>query len=96
VPEGLYTDGAWLNKYLERRIDAARTADDSVDAFVPTADVDRLKSLWIKQAPPPQAQSYSSVEDSLEALLRSRSWRLTAPLRAVGHSLRALRKRVQA
>jgi hypothetical protein len=96
VPEGLYTDGAWLNKYLERRIDAARAANDPVEAFVPTADVDRLKTLWINRAPPPQARRYSSVEDSLEALLLSRSWRLTAPLRAAAQSLRALRNRAHA
>lgn len=94
VPEKLYADGAWLNDYFERRIAAARNANNEVDAFVPIADIDRLKSAWIDKAPPAQAQCHYSPEDVLESVLVSRSWRLTAPLRAVGR-LPVLRKRPQ-
>src|SRR5262249_37717580 len=95
VPEELYADGAWLNDYFERRIDAARYANDPIDAFVPVADIDRLKTAWICNAPPAQAQCHYSPEDVLESVLVSRTWRLTAPLRAVGR-LPALRKRPHA
>jgi hypothetical protein len=97
VPATLLTDGRWLCDYLQRRLDAARSATDTVDAFVPTADADRLMDAWaIKGLPPltmalPQWEDDSSIAElqsnlheirrERDALLKSTSWRITAPLR---------------
>jgi hypothetical protein len=97
VPATLLTDGRWLCDYLQRRLDAARSATDTVDAFVPTADADRLMDAWaLKGLPPltmalPQWEDDSSIAElqsnlheirrERDALLKSTSWRITAPLR---------------
>ena len=52
VPASLLTDGRWFHDYLQRRLDAARRASDPIDAFVPTADADRLMDAWIVKTPP--------------------------------------------
>jgi hypothetical protein len=99
VPARLLTDGRWLHDYLQRRLDAARSANDPIDAFVPTADADRLMDAWIISSPPPatmtslQWQDDPSIAELLanlhlvrrqrDALLESTSWRITAPLRLV-------------
>jgi hypothetical protein len=59
VPEVLFSDGRWLHGYLERRIDAARRGADPIEAFVPTADSDRLMEAWIAQAPRPVAVPFT-------------------------------------
>ena len=89
VPVSLLSDGQWLLDYFERRMDAARTGDDPVDAFVPIADADRLMDAWVARAPASAAVRFRS-SDAVEALrvklaeLRgSTSTRLTAPLRAL-------------
>jgi hypothetical protein len=38
VPQALWSEGAWLDDYLRRRIEAARATNDLVEAFVPVAD----------------------------------------------------------
>jgi hypothetical protein len=97
VPAKLLTDGRWLHDYLQRRVDAARSANNPIDAFVPTADADRLMDAWIISAPTPVAmaslqwQDDPSIAELLadrnrvrrerDALLKSTSWRITAPLR---------------
>ena len=97
VPAKLLTDGRWLHDYLQRRVDAARSANNPIDAFVPTADADRLMDAWIISAPTPvtmaslQWQDDPSIAELLadrnrvrrerDALLKSTSWRITAPLR---------------
>ena len=92
VPEALLADGRWLNDYLERRILAARTANDPVDAFVPIADINRLEQAWVGSAPSPRALTPEpSVEARLQAILQSRSWRATAPLRAATTAFRLWR-----
>jgi hypothetical protein len=55
VPASFFTDGRWLHDYLRRRLDAARSANSPIDAFVPTADMDRLMEAWIVKAPGPLA-----------------------------------------
>ena len=98
VPASLLTDGRWFHDYLQRRLDAARRASDPIDAFVPTADADRLMDAWIVKTPPlamgsPQGEDDPSVAELItnlkavrcerDALLKSTSWRITAPLRLV-------------
>lgn len=51
VPAPLLSDGRWLHDYFQRRLDAARSALDPIDAFVPTADADRLMDAWIVKTP---------------------------------------------
>jgi hypothetical protein len=53
VPATLLADGCWLRNYLQRRLDAARSAINPVDAFVPTAEADRLMDAWTIKAPAP-------------------------------------------
>ena len=98
VPASLLTDGRWFHDYLQRRLDAARRVSDPIDAFVPTADADRLMDAWIVKTPPlamasPQGEDDPSVAELItnlkavrcerDALLKSTSWRITAPLRLV-------------
>src|SRR5262249_55641770 len=99
VPGRLLTDGRWLHDYLQRRLDAARSANNPIDAFVPTADADRLMDAWSISAPTPATmtslewQDDPSIAELLanlhrirrqkDALLKSPSWRITAPLRLV-------------
>jgi hypothetical protein len=99
VPETLLTDGRWFHDYLQRRLDAARSATSPIDAFVPTADADRLMDAWTAKAPgsltmrPLQWEDDPSIAELLanlhdvrrerDALLKSTSWRITAPLRLV-------------
>jgi hypothetical protein len=101
VPAALFNDGRWLHDYLQRRLDAAKSATDPIDAFVPTADADRLMEAWIERAPRPEAtRSVVPLEDAelfeaardRDALLRSTSWRLTAPLRAVACGIMMMRQ----
>jgi len=112
VPQALWSEGAWLDDYLRRRIEAARTTNDLVEAFVPIADPDRLGQAWIRRAPRPVAEPYEPQDSLLreldvlrksqdglrreiDALRGSRSWRMTAPLRAMAQSVRGLRGRFQ-
>ena len=99
VPATLLTDGHWFHDYLQRRLDAARRAIHPIDAFVPTADADRLMDAWIVKAQPSltMASTHSENDPSVaelvsnlqavrcerDALLKSTSWRITAPLRLV-------------
>lgn len=104
VPTTLFNDGRWLHDYLRRRLDAARSAVDPIDAFVPTADADRLAEAWIAQAPIPEAKRIvQSVDEAdlfraaceLDPLLQSTSWRMTAPLRTIVGGLRMMRKAIK-
>jgi hypothetical protein len=96
VPGTLLADGHWLRDYLQRRLDAARSATDPIDAFVPTADADRLMEAWtVTPRPlmmaPRQWEDDPSIAEALatlhaiqrerDALLASTSWRITSPLR---------------
>jgi hypothetical protein len=99
VPATLLTDGRWFHDYLQRRLDAARSATSPIDGFVPTADADRLMDAWIAKASGPltikplQWHDDPSIAEVLadlravrrerDALLKSTSWRITAPLRFV-------------
>jgi hypothetical protein len=65
VPQALWSEGAWLDDYLRRRIEAARTANDLVEAFVPIARPARLEEAWIRQAPRPVAEPYEPPQDGL-------------------------------
>jgi hypothetical protein len=110
VPASFFNDGRWLRRYLQRRLDAANSATDPIDAFVPIADADRLMEAWVTKAPKPELRSYAwPVDDAelfeacrhrdalvreLDALLKSTSWRLTAPLRAVVDGVTAMRQRI--
>jgi hypothetical protein len=93
VPESLWADGAWLDEYLRRRLAATRAAGDPIASFVPVADPDRLRRAWIDQAPDPIAEPCRSPADAIaaevDAMRRSTSWRLTAPMRALVHTCRA-------
>lgn len=89
VPSSLLADGRWLRDYFLRRMEAARAAQDPVDAFVPIADLERLMDAWVARAPRPVALPFRSpdavefLRAQLSALRRSRSMRVTAPLRAL-------------
>jgi hypothetical protein len=78
VPESLWADGEWLDEYLRRRLAATRGAKDPIASFVPIADTERLRRAWIDQAPDPIAEPFA---------MRRGKWRLTAPLRLLGHAL---------
>jgi hypothetical protein len=65
VPQALWSEGAWLDDYLRRRIAAARTANDLVEAFTPIACPARLEEAWIRQAPRPVAEPYEPPQDGL-------------------------------
>ena len=105
VPQALLSEGRWLRDYLVRRIDAARSTADPVDAFVPIANIDRLSEAWLLKAPAPRLSKVVQPLDaatadaraarrSLDAVLGSTSWRITAPLRGISGALRACRDRV--
>jgi hypothetical protein len=97
VPGTLLADGRWLRDYLQRRLHAARSALDPIDAFVPTADADRLMDAWTVTTPrhpvaaarqwetdPSVAEmvaTLDAIQRERDALLKSTSWRITAPLR---------------
>ena len=65
VPQALWSEGAWLDDYLRRRIEAARTTKDLVEAFVPIAGPARLEEAWIGEAPRPVVEPYESPQDGL-------------------------------
>jgi hypothetical protein len=104
VPATLLTDGRWLRDYLQRRVDAARSATDPIDAFVPTADQDRLMDAWIAKAAAPLTMTslqwkddpftaellanLHAVQRERDALLKSTSWRITAPLRIMKQAVK--------
>ncbi len=94
VPDFLLSNGRWLRNYLAERADAARTAADPLAAFVPIADLDRLIEAWVIKAPNPRVVKTQEPFDavvadanaarrSLDAVLDSRSWRITGPLRKI-------------
>jgi hypothetical protein len=85
VPASLFTDGRWLHDYLRRRLDAARSANSPIDAFVPTADMDRLMEAWIVKAPGPLATGSTRWAD--DPLLAE----LLADLQATRADLQATR-----
>ena len=63
---------------------------------MPIADINRLEQAWVGSAPSPRALAYepsveARLQARLEAILRSRSWRATAPLRAATTAFRLLR-----
>jgi len=109
VPAALLNDGRWLHDYLQRRLDAARSTLDPIDAFVPTADTDRLMAAWIVNTPAPLAMTSLQWQDDSgvaelhanlrhvrrerDALLKSTSWRITAPLRLVMQGIGLARDR---
>ena len=109
VPAALLNDGRWLHDYLQRRLDAARSTLDPIDAFVPTADTDRLMAAWIVNTPAPVAMTSLQWQDDSavaelhanlrhvrrerDALLKSTSWRITAPLRLVMQGIGLARDR---
>jgi hypothetical protein len=85
VPQALWSEGAWLDDYLRRRIAAARTTNDLVEAFVPIAGPAQLEEAWIGQAPRPVAEPYEPPQDGLlrelDALRKSQDgllWELDA------------------
>jgi hypothetical protein len=99
VPGALLSDGRWLRDYLARRISAACDAGDSLNAFVPVADVDRLLDAWIVKAPNSSADKFvqpldeahadaRAARQTLDEVLHSKSWRVTAPLRALAAVVR--------
>jgi hypothetical protein len=72
VPAPLLSDGRWLHDYFQRRLDAARSALDPIDAFVPTADADRLMDAWIVKTPARVTMtSFQWEDDSAVAELHS-------------------------
>jgi hypothetical protein len=101
VPECLWADGAGLDEYLRRRLAASRAIEDPIAAaFVPIADIDRLRRAWINEAPEPIAETFSSLLDETAAELAesrrliaaihgSTSWHITAPMRALATTYRA-------
>jgi hypothetical protein len=75
VPQALWSEGVWLDDYLRRRIEAARSTNDLVEAFVPIARPARLEQAWIKQAPRPVAEPYEpqdGLQRELDVLRKSR------------------------
>lgn len=76
VPEALLSDGRWLRDYFARRIGALAEGADSVDAFIPVADVDRLIDSWIVKAPRSTAVRFTQPLD--EALSEARTARAEA------------------
>jgi hypothetical protein len=109
APAPLLSDGRWLHDYFQRRLDAARSALDPIDAFVPTADADRLMDAWIVKTPARVTMTSFQWEDDSavaelhatlhhlrrerDALLKSTSWRITAPLRLVMQGMGLARDR---
>jgi len=108
VPGMLLADGHWFRDYLQRRLDAARSATDPIDAFVPTADADRLMQAWtVAPRPlmmaPRQWEDDPSIAEVLatlratqrerDALLTSTSWRITSPLRRLTQAVGLARLR---
>jgi hypothetical protein len=78
VPETLLSDGRWLRDYFARRIGALAEGAESVEAFVPVADADRLIDSWIVKAPRSAAVRYTQPLD--EALSEARTARAEARL----------------
>src|SRR5262249_7712822 len=109
VPATLLANGRWFRDYLQRRLNAARSATDPVDAFVPTADADHLmEARIIKAREPPRMTSLQREDDAsttelfaelralrreADALLNSTSWRITAPLGRLKQASERLRRR---
>lgn len=99
VPEALLSDGRWLRGYFAQRIQSAAAAADPIDSFVPITEHARLREAWVVQAPIAKATRYSNkdakelqaVKESLDAVLCSKSWRVTAPLRAWSAAVRTCR-----
>jgi hypothetical protein len=102
VPKALWSDGIRLDDYLRRRVEAVGATTDPVEAFVPIADPAQLEEAWNRQAPRPVAEleeawisglrrELDALRKANEAMLQSRSWRLTAPLRAIAQSVRGIR-----
>ena len=102
VPEALLSDGPWLRDYFAQRIQSAAATADSMNSFVPIAEPARLREAWVARAPIANATRYSqrpnndaiesqTLKESLDAVLRSRSWRVTAPLRACSAAVRSCR-----
>ncbi len=107
VPEALLANGRWLRDYLARRAEAAANAGDPLDAFVPIADAARLREAWVVRAPNSRAAKFVQPLDealanarvarqSLDAVLHSKSWRITAPLRAFSSAARTCRDHIAA
>ena len=102
VPDSLLSDGRALRDYLTRRISAAAVADDPIDGFVPIADPDRLIQPWVLDAPKSTAAKVIQPLDAaladarvarqtLDTILHSSSWRITAPLRSLFSAMQASR-----
>jgi hypothetical protein len=107
VPEALLSNGLWLRDYFARRAGAAADGGDPLHAFVAVADVGRLRDAWVVRAPSSRAAKFVQPLDtaladarvarqSLDAVLHSNSWRVTAPLRAFSSAARACRDHIAA
>lgn len=107
VPQTFLDDGRWLRNYLGQRLDAAKSAANPVDAFVPIADTDQLMDAWVKRPRKLKTTQYAwPIDESdplaslraeflaaireRDSLLKSISWRSTAPFRAVAPAFRVL------
>ncbi len=102
VPDALLSDGRVLHDYLIRRISAVAVADDPMDSFVPIADLDRLMHAWVLKAPKSKAMKVIQPLDAaladarvarktLDTILHSTSWRITAPLRSLFGAIQSCR-----
>ena len=91
-----------LHDYLIRRISAVAVADDPMDSFVPIADLDRLMHAWVLKAPKSKAMKVIQPLDAaladarvarktLDTILHSTSWRITAPLRSLFGAIQSCR-----
>jgi hypothetical protein len=75
VPAALFTDGQWLCDYLQRRVEAVRSAVNPIDGFVATADADRLMDAWTAQRTemPPKAFRQWDEDPMLSEMLADRT-----------------------